>query len=171
MSEFGVGHVVSAQEVDGESVRAIQPDGFVMITDTGFFVRGVRDREDRQSKWALQFGDWQDGDITKPVTMLELDELEAALWRSLVWHGRELAGAREVEGVVLPNAFIITSSSAIMVLAREYERTGGRNWRLYECSGAEFGKIEALMHGQWSMVDSAREALHSALRLAKVTIA
>ena len=170
MSELGVGHVVSPQEADGERVRALQTDGFVLITDTGFFVRAVREREDRQSKWSLQFGDWKDTDITKPVTMLELDELEAALWRSLIWHGRELANWRKVEGVVLPNAFILTSSAAIMVLAREYERESGRNWRLYECSGADFGKIEALMHGQWTVVDSAREALHIGLRLAKVSV-
>jgi hypothetical protein len=163
MNTFDVGRVVSAQEAEGKPVPAAQADGFLLITDTGFFMRGIRERNIQPMKWAIEFGGWES------FILSNTDEVEAGLWHSLNWHGRELADERKVEGVVLPSSFILTSSAGIMVLAREYERAGERNWKLYECSGAGFGKIEALMHGKWSIVDSAREALHSALRLAKVT--
>jgi len=167
MSEFDVGHVVTTQETEEKVRQAVPVNGFILITDTGFFARGMRFQRGWKLEWEMQIGGWEDPDVKARAGAASQDELEAGIWGWLLWYGEAAAKKRHVDGIVFPNAFILTNSNGAMVLARVVDVD---RWRLYECSGADFGKIEALMHGRWSTVDSAREALHSALRIAKVTV-
>jgi len=142
------------------------PSGFVFVTDAGTFLRGSLVWREGERLWELVGGYLGNMDVTRRESRAPLDFVPSLFFARLQ---KEVAArAGDICLANMPEAFILSTTQAKLVLGRRRQSDSDIVWTLHRSVGFDYGKLNALEDGRFGIVVDTDDAIDFAFRLAWV---